>query len=174
METLYQIIDGGNLAELVANFSLDPTQVKDKDSAFSWVYDDLITPIGLAVVHNKSQEDVCGPLQNAYGSNGSGYKSIMVLYEHLQTVPKTPTSPAWVWQACRELGYFQSTYPLSGHPFAEFKELNVTYLFQRACRALIENPSPPDTDQFNRKYQGLNIGATVSNVSFVQGRQDPW
>lgn len=177
MGTLYSIIsDSKNLPDhLALEFGINPDRVKDKESALKWAYEDLFTPIGLAVVHNRTQQDVCDPLNLLYNdstlpTHGSAYPSLKTFFPALQSIPQVPISPAWMWQACRELGYFQSTYPVSGHPFAEFKELTADFLFQEACQDFGVSQKP-STDQANRFFDGLK---TASNIGFVQGRSDPW
>jgi hypothetical protein len=178
MSTLHNIIIDGNITELALKFGLDPTQVNNTDSALAWFYDDVMTPIGLAVMHNKTQVDVIKPFNDALKSNdGSAYKAVIALHAHLKTIPQVPTSAGWYWQACKEFGYFQSASG-SSQPFAAFSnELTADYLFERECTARFGLPPPSDESSYIRQtnvyYGGLNV-SEFTNIVFPQGRLDPW
>ena len=174
LQTLYGIIIGDDTrGQLVEDFGVNASQVNDKDSALLWAYNDLISPIGQAAVRNSLTQDVCMPLIDAY--DDSAYDATQALYHHLQSLPKLPTNSAWTWQSCRELGYFQTTHPASSQPFQQFVELDVQYLSGKACTGdFLKDDSMPSTDQIYRTYGGLQIKSTVSNITFIQGCNDPW
>lgn len=161
--------------ELISNFTLDASQVADKDSTLAWVYNDFITPIGQAAVRNTLYQDVCAPLTRAFAeTDDSAYGALLPFYQHLQTLPKLPTMPAWTWQSCSELGFFESTYPGSSQPFSNFIYLTAAYLFGRACQGDFSANPPPTTDNINRNYGSLNIQTVETNVVFTHGCNDPW
>lgn len=179
LQTLYGIIKGGDTgrAQLILDFGLNASQIVDQNSSLLWAYNDLITPIGQAAVRNTLVQDVCVPLTDAYnnGNNESGYDALQDLHRHFQTLPKLPARPAWIWQSCRELGFFQTTHPGSNQPFQQFTELDVKYLSGKACTGdFLQNDSMPTTDQIYRTFGGMKILRVESNITFIQGCYDPW
>lgn len=177
LQTLHYIVLNNNRTQLISDFGLNASQVVSNDDALLWAYSDLITPIGQAAVRNTLKQDVCKPLNDSYygETDQSAYDSIRALYLHLQTLPKLPISSAWVWQSCRELGFFQTTYPGSNQPFSVFEEFSVTFLSSKACTGdFVRNASMPSTYQINRDNGGLQIESTVPNITFINGCRDPW
>lgn len=175
LETLYGIISGADTSpsqkQLYDNFGVNVTS---KDEALLWAYNDLITPIGQIAVQNTLYQHVCVPFKDAFVGSDSGYYALQVLYRHLQALPKLPTSSAWVWQSCRELGLFETTSG-SNQPFQQFQELTGNFLSGKACTGdFVRDSSMPSVDQINRNYGGLQIGSTVPNMTFIHGCNDPW
>jgi len=111
-------------------------------------------------VSSSFEEDIVAPLSNASFS-GEGCAAAGACSMERQ----------WIYQSCREFGYFQTTTG-PGNPFAAFATLTVENAGAAICEAAFGIREPPAWEWTNAAYGGRNLEG--SNITLVNGDMDPW
>lgn len=96
--------------------------------------------------------------------------SIAFLGNTTLTVPAN-AARSWVYQTCREFGYFQTAASRNQPFYSWAKVLDLSFSLE-ICRRAFGLTTGPDTDWTNTLYGGVGIDAT--NIVFVSGSIDPW
>lgn len=79
----------------------------------------------------------------------------------------------WYYQSCREYGYWQNAHPDASRS-TRSSLINLDYHHQ-LCKRLFGNIDPVDTNRINNQfYYPLLSTASVSNIYFTNGSNDPW
>lgn len=79
----------------------------------------------------------------------------------------------WYYQSCREYGYWQNAHPDASRS-TRSSLINLDY-HHHLCQRLFGNIDPVDTNHINNQYYYPLIStASVSNIYFTNGSNDPW
>ena len=168
------LLQGSKRSQTMSDFGItNPSEVSD--ATFMYMLADVLaTPIQYSDTY-KDLVDMCENYKNTKTQDDkyNVMKNTIskILKDSGDTIyssdpySKDPTSLAWSWMTCNQVGWFQTS---SGKLRSSL--VNINY-FRQVCTDLF-NLTLPDDDEFNRRFGGRNSRAT--STFFTNGEVDPW